>query len=53
MKVSFLTQDAMDNLKINVKANIENYKKTSNEWIKEFFDGQSPFVEFKYDVPDF
>ena len=53
MKVSFLTQDAMDNLKINIKANIENYKKTSNEWIKEFFDGQSPFVEFKYDVPDF
>lgn len=53
MKVSFLTQDAMENLKVNIKANIENYKKTSNRWIKDFFDGQSPFIEFKYDVPDF
>lgn len=53
MKVSFLPQDAMENLKINIKGNIENYKNSSNEWIKDFFDGQSPFIEFKYDINDF
>lgn len=53
MKVSFLTQDAMDNLKVNIKGNIENYKNPSNEWISNVFDGKSPFIEFKYDVTDF
>ena len=53
MKLYFLKQDALDTLRGNVKTNVRKYMSPTNEWVVDFFDGQSPFVEYKKEVEDF
>jgi len=53
MKLYFLKQDALDTLQGNLKTNARKYMNPTNEWIIEFFDGQSPFLEYKKEVVDF
>ena len=53
MKIYFLKQDALDTLRGNLKTNVRKYMNSTNDWIIDFFDGQSPFVEYKKEVDDF
>ena len=53
-----MKDDALTYFKGNVNANLQNYLSKDNSWIYEKYaaykgDGQSPFGEFKLDVPDF
>lgn len=47
MKLSFLQQGALDTLRGNLKTNVRKYMNPTNDWISDFFDGQSPFLEYK------
>lgn len=53
MKLYFLKESALASLKKNIKKNTHNYKNKTNEWVYAFFDGETPFAEFKYNVKDF
>jgi|GEM_PF-380722 len=53
MKLYFLKQDDLDTLRGNLKTNVRKYMNQTNDWIIDFFDGQSPFVEFKKEVDEF
>ena len=53
MKLYFLREEALDTLRGNIKTNLRKYSNESNEWIQEYFDGQSPFLEYKKEVNDF
>lgn len=53
MKISFLKEECLFTLKGNIKENIPKYSQRDNEWVIDFFNGQSPFVEFKYKIDDF
>lgn len=52
MKLYFLKDTALDQLKYNAGANINNYANETNEWLTDYF-GESPFLEFSKGVPDF
>lgn len=53
MKINFLEEEALFTLKGNIKNNKLKYREIENGWITDFFNGKSPFIEFKYDVNDF
>ena len=53
MIIHYLKEDCLIALKKNIRNNIKNYNLPTNEWIYEFFDGESPFLEYKYKVEDF
>jgi hypothetical protein len=53
MKISFLKEEALETLKGNIGTNLKNYTNPTNDWITDYFDGQSPFVEYKIEVNDF
>lgn len=53
MKLQFIKQDALDILEKNIAANINNYKHLTNEWVYDYFNGEDPFLDFKYEVNDF
>ncbi len=53
MIVHYLKEDCLIALKKNIRNNIKNYNLPTNEWIYDFFDGESPFLEYKYKVEDF
>lgn len=53
MKIYFLEEEALETLKGNINTNLKNYTKPNNEWIKEYFDGQSPFIEYKKEINKF
>ena len=53
MKIHFIKDDALTALKTNIAANTNNYRKPTNEWIYDYFQGEKPFVEFKLEVEDF
>lgn len=53
MVVHFLNEDALAALKTNVKGNIKRYDDPTNDWIYEYFDGESPFIEYKMQINDF
>lgn len=50
MKLYFIKKDALDTLRGNLKTNARKYMNPTNEWIVDFFDGESPFVEYKKEV---
>lgn len=50
MKLQFLKEDALFNLKSNVTYNEPKYSLSSNDWIMEYFNNESPFLDFKLDV---
>lgn len=53
MKIHFLKEDALIALKANVAANLANYKKPTNEWIYDYFQGEDPFMEANFECEDF
>lgn len=53
MKVHFLTENALEALRVNLKGNIRHYADNSNEWIYDYFGSENPFLEYKQDFPDF
>lgn len=53
MKINFLKEESLLTLKGNIKSNILQYREIENKSILDFFNGQNPFAEFKYDVNDF
>lgn len=53
MKIHFLKDDALTALKTNISANTNNYRRSTNEWIYDYFRGEDPFVEFKVEVEEF
>lgn len=58
MKIHFMKDDALIYFKGNVDANLQNYLSNDNSWIYERYamykgEGESPFAEFKFEVPDF
>lgn len=52
MKLYFLKDTALDQLKYNAGTNIKNYANETNEWLTDYF-GESPFLEFSRGVPEF
>ena len=53
MILNFLKEISLETLRKNVEINLENYKSSTNDWIFKFFDDNSPFLEFKKEVPQF
>lgn len=53
MKIHFLKEDALIALKANVAANLTNYRKPTNEWIYDYFQGEDPFLEANFECEDF
>ena len=53
MILNFLKEISLETLRKNIEINLENYKTTTNDWIFKFFDDNSPFLEFKKEVPQF
>lgn len=53
MKIHFLKEDALIALKANVDANLGNYRKPTNEWIYDYFQGEDPFMEANFECEDF
>lgn len=53
MNIRFIKQEALDNLKVNISYNIEHYTDENNKWVYDFFQGDDPFLDFKYTVKDF
>ena len=52
MKLLFLPADHLESLKNSLEENLHFYKESDNKWVYSFF-GNSPFREFKKEVPDF
>ena len=53
MKLKFLHENTLEELRENIENNLESYKSNSNEWIFEFFQNNNPFLEFKKEIPEF
>lgn len=53
MKIHFLKEDALIALKTNVQANLTHYRKPTNEWIYDYFQGEDPFMEANFECDDF
>lgn len=53
MKVHFLTENALEALRVNLKGNLRHYADNTNEWIYDYFGSDNPFLEYKQDFPDF
>jgi hypothetical protein len=53
MKILFLKENHLLNLKENITENYSHYFNSTNNWINDEFYNESPFGEFKIEVPDF
>lgn len=53
MKVHFLTENALEALRVNLQGNLRHYADESNEWIYQYFVDENPFMEYKQEFPDF
>lgn len=54
MKLYFLKEDALYQLKSNTEYNEKNYSSDSNDWVYDYFGKDyDPFLEFKHEIPDF
>ena len=53
MIIHYIKEDALIALKTNIRNNIRNYNLPTNEWVYDFFDGESPFLEYKNQIKDF
>ena len=53
MKVHFLTENALEALRTNLRGNLRHYADASNDWIYDYFGSDNPFMEYKQDFPDF
>ncbi|QGU95444.1 hypothetical protein GOM49_10400 [Clostridium bovifaecis] len=53
MNIRFIKEEALDNLKVNIKSNIDHYGEENNKWIYDFFNNENLFLDFKYNIKDF
>ena len=53
MKVHFLTENALEALRTNLRGNLRHYADATNDWIYDYFGSDNPFVEYKQEFPDF
>lgn len=53
MVIHFLKDDCLTALKTNIAGNIKHYSEPTNDWVYEFFDGENPFLEYKFQIDDF
>lgn len=53
MKVHFITENALEALRTNLKGNLKHYSEESNDWIYKYFETENPFVEYKQEFPEF
>lgn len=53
MKLHFMREECLNELKINLSRNIEFYKNETNQWIYDFFKGENPFIEVNVPIDDF
>ncbi|MTV50838.1 hypothetical protein GJ688_18055 [Heliobacillus mobilis] len=53
MKLYFLSETSLEILKGNIKLNLRKYTNTTNDWIYDYFNDKSPFIEYKVIVNDF
>ena len=53
MVIHFLKDDCLTALKTNIAGNIKHYSDPTNDWVYEFFDGENPFLEYKFQIDDF
>lgn len=50
MRIQFLKESALENLKTNIDANIDKYSESSNSWVYDYFGDENPFLEYKQEV---
>ena len=53
MVIHFLKDDCLTALKANIAGNLKHYSESTNDWVYEFFDGENPFLEYKFQIDDF
>lgn len=53
MKIHFLKRDALEALRTNINSNLKHYADETNDWIYNYFNETSPFLEYKNPVNDF
>ena len=53
MVIHFLKEDCLTSLKANIAGNLKHYSEPTNDWVYEFFDGENPFQEYKFQIDDF
>ena len=53
MIIHFLKDDCLVALKTNIAGNVRHYSELQNDWVYEFFDGENPFMEYKFQIDDF
>lgn len=53
MKVHFLTENALEALRVNINGNLKHYADKNNDWIYNYFGEESPFREYKQEFPEF
>lgn len=53
MKIKMIPYDNLYQIKENISNNINSYNLDNNDWIKKEFNGKEPFIDTKFDVPDF
>ena len=53
MKVHFLTENALEALRANLRGNLRHYADATNDWIYDYFGSDNPFMEYKQEFPDF
>lgn len=53
MVIHFLKGDCLTALKANIAGNLRHYSEPTNDWVYEFFDGENPFQEYKFQIDDF
>lgn len=53
MKLHFLHENMLENLRENIETNLHNYKSDSNKWIFEFFENDNSFLELVKEMPQF
>ena len=53
MKVHFLTENALEALRTNLKGNLRHYADDTNDWIYDYFGSENPFIEYKQEFPSF
>jgi len=50
MKVHFLTENALEALRVNINGNLKHYADKNNDWIYSYFCEESPFIEYKQEL---
>lgn len=53
MKVHFLTENALEALRVNLSGNLKHYADKNNDWIYNYFGEETPFIEYKQEFPEF